>query len=60
MESFLGNHEEAVTLLKGQLKTPDICTLLGKVQMKAELFGEAAESFRQAAALVVGVMCVSM
>ena len=53
VESFLGNHAQGVALLKTLLRSPSVFMLMGKIQFKAKLFDEAAESFRQAIALVV-------
>lgn len=58
VESFLGNHSEAVSILKTMLRSPSVFMLMGKIQFKAKLFDEAAASFREAIALVVSPLRV--
>ena len=53
VESFLGHHAEAVTLLKTLLRSPAVFSLMGRIQFKAKLYEDAVGSFRQAIALVV-------
>lgn len=51
VHSFLGEHEQAISKLQSQVKghtSIPLYTVLGKVQLKARLFDEAVESFREA------------
>ena len=52
VEAFLGNHQQAITLLRGLSKTPGVYSLLGKVQFKAKMFAGASDSFRQSISLM--------
>ena len=55
VESFLGNHTEAVALLRTLLRSPAVFSLMGKIQYKAKLYDDAVGSFRQAITLVVSL-----
>ncbi|XP_064400384.1 uncharacterized protein LOC135346636 isoform X3 [Halichondria panicea] len=48
VDSFLGNYEQAIILLQGIPKTPEIYSMLGRIQFKAKEFIGSADSLKQA------------
>lgn len=58
VHSFLGEHQEAIAKLQSGIRgrsNAHLNTVLGKVQLRARMFSEAATSFREALKYYVSI-----